>query len=189
VLDAPSNTWLLHGAGYYLKSWLSLSLSNSILLSLWNPKVHYRVHKSPPLDSVLSQPKEVTLITVSCFLHGTRRFITVFTKARHWTLSLASWIQFPIPNTNGKGEEVVTCKMVIFVALLNIYSYITLTTLSWYQHLCTHTLTFLLWCVWQQTNCLVLQEPPLLSSCLSICLALQVLPSIFVTVCLCYLNP
>jgi hypothetical protein len=36
---------LLHGVGY-LKSWLSLSLSKNIL-SLWNPKVHYRVHKSP----------------------------------------------------------------------------------------------------------------------------------------------
>jgi hypothetical protein len=25
--------------------------------------------------------------TVACFLYGTPRFITVFTKARHWTLS------------------------------------------------------------------------------------------------------
>jgi hypothetical protein len=23
---------------------------------------------------------------ISCFLYGTRRFITMFTKARHWTL-------------------------------------------------------------------------------------------------------
>jgi hypothetical protein len=27
---------------------------------------------------------------ISCFLYGTRRLITVFTKARHWTLSWAS---------------------------------------------------------------------------------------------------
>jgi hypothetical protein len=26
--------------------------------------------------------------------YGTRRFITVFTQARHWNLSWASWIQF-----------------------------------------------------------------------------------------------
>jgi hypothetical protein len=54
-----SLTHSLHGAGYYLKSWLSLSLSKNIPLS-----------------------------------YGTRRFITVFTKARHWTLSWASRIQF-----------------------------------------------------------------------------------------------
>jgi hypothetical protein len=29
-----------------------------------------------------------------CFLYGTLKFITVFTKARHWTPSWASWIQF-----------------------------------------------------------------------------------------------
>jgi hypothetical protein len=51
-------TYLLHGARYYLTSWLSLSLSIHILLS-----------------------------------YGTRRFITVFTQARHWTLSWPNWIQ------------------------------------------------------------------------------------------------
>jgi hypothetical protein len=51
-------TYWLHGAGYYLRSWLSLSLSKNILLS-----------------------------------YGTRRFITVYTQARHWALSWASWIQ------------------------------------------------------------------------------------------------
>jgi hypothetical protein len=31
---------------------------------------------------------------IACFHYGTRRFITVFTKARHCPLSWASWIQF-----------------------------------------------------------------------------------------------
>jgi hypothetical protein len=53
-----SLTHSLHGAGHYLRSWLSLSLSKK-----------------------------------SCFFYGTRRFITVLTKARHWTLSWASWIK------------------------------------------------------------------------------------------------
>jgi hypothetical protein len=52
-------TYLLREAEHYLKSWLSLSLSKQILLSLWNPKVHHRVHKSPPLDPILSQPNPV----------------------------------------------------------------------------------------------------------------------------------
>jgi hypothetical protein len=52
-------TYLLHGVEYSLKSWWSLSLSNNSLFSLWKPKFHYRVHKSPPLDSILSQPNQV----------------------------------------------------------------------------------------------------------------------------------
>jgi len=31
---------------------------------------------------------------ISCFIYGTRRFITVFTKAHHWILSRAIRIQF-----------------------------------------------------------------------------------------------
>jgi hypothetical protein len=55
-------TYPLHGAEYCLKNWLSLSLTKNVLLALWNPTVHHRVHKHPPLDPILSQVNSVRLI-------------------------------------------------------------------------------------------------------------------------------
>jgi len=31
---------------------------------------------------------------IACWLYGAWRFITMFTKAHHWTLFWTSWIQF-----------------------------------------------------------------------------------------------
>jgi len=49
---------------------------------------------------------------ISYFLYGTRRFITVFTKARHWTLSWASRIQFaPSIPISLRSTTIKTCDL------------------------------------------------------------------------------
>jgi hypothetical protein len=48
-----------------------------------------------PWCRILFEKLVVTHLVKNILLsYGTRRFITVFTQARHWTLSWASWIQF-----------------------------------------------------------------------------------------------
>jgi hypothetical protein len=57
---------------------------------------HYLITYSMVHDIILKADCHTAYQKTSSFLHGTRKFITAFTKARHWTLSRARWIQFAL---------------------------------------------------------------------------------------------
>jgi hypothetical protein len=147
-----SLTHSLHGAEYYLKSWLSLSSSKNILLCLWSPKVHNRIHKSPPLDPILSQlnpvlpidpylPKVHVLFSMlrSCqrISPGPRRF-EIF---RNKLLFYGDGLLAPTPNPQAGGTPLLAvrdCLFNIFAVTFRIWrpsplSVIWGRAMSWWQ--------------------------------------------------------
>jgi hypothetical protein len=71
-----------------LKVWVYKPCSWKIIL------LTYLLTHSMVQDILWKADNHSACQTVVFFLYGTRRFITVSTKARHWTLSWASRIQF-----------------------------------------------------------------------------------------------
>jgi hypothetical protein len=62
-------------------------------LSLWNPKVRYRLHKSPPLDPILKQPN--TVRSIDAYLPEVHLDVLP-----HLRLGLPSGLFFGPPNQN-----------------------------------------------------------------------------------------
>jgi hypothetical protein len=74
-------------------SWEAKSLSQWIPHLLWNPNSCLPTYLTTWSRVLLWGANSHSVNEFPAF-YGTRSFITVFTEARHWTLSWAWWIQF-----------------------------------------------------------------------------------------------
>jgi hypothetical protein len=122
MTEVRSEDWI-NGDGMWLAGWVDGQKSIAVYTARTRLG-HERLEKHKSVNSISCNFSQMLIISISigchkvtkervhpeklsCILsqkfpalYGTRRFITVSTRARHWTLSWAKWIQSTVSHSN-----------------------------------------------------------------------------------------
>jgi hypothetical protein len=88
---------------------IATQLIKKILLSLWNTKVHNRVHKSPPLDPILSQLNPVRPIDSYLPKVYLDVILPPTLRSSHWSLTFGPPKQNPVNTSPLPAPMRATC--------------------------------------------------------------------------------